>query len=139
MNPLARLFSRWSEPPHLRLGRRGEKLAAQFLRKRGYQILVRRFRGRRGEIDLACRCGDTLVFVEVKTRVSEEFGEPSAAVDSEKRKRITRTAREYLREIGNPDIPFRFDIVEVVMADSRRAADIRLQENAFPMETEYRY
>ena len=144
MNFLARCFGRIRKEnartaPHLVLGRRGERLAAGFLRRRGYKILVRRYRGRHGEIDLACRHDDTLVFVEVKTRASEEFGEPSAAVDADKQRNLSRTALEYLRGIGNPDIPIRFDIVEVVMADCRNAAEIRLQENAFTLPSSYYY
>lgn len=144
MNLLARFFGRTPtenecSAPHLVLGERGEQLAAKFLRKRGYKILVRRYKGRHGEIDLTCRHDDTLVFVEVKTRASEEFGEPSAAVDADKQRNLSRTALEYLRGIGNPDIPIRFDIVEVIMADRRWASEIRLQENAFVLPKSYYY
>ena len=67
---------------HLRLGARGEKLAARYLRRQGFKILYRNFRGRRGgEIDLVCRDRDTLVFVEVKTRTREDFGRPLDAVN----------------------------------------------------------
>ncbi len=125
--------------PHLALGERGEKLAERFLRERGYKILVRRYKGRHGEIDLVCRDDDILVFVEVKTRASEEYGAPSVAVDAEKQKNLTRTALEYLREIGNPEVQFRFDIVEVVMADKREASEIRLIQDAFTMSKGYRY
>jgi putative endonuclease len=124
---------------HLALGARGEKLAEKFLRKHGYKILVRRYKGRHGEIDLACRHADTLAFVEVKTRSSEEFGQPSEAVNADKQHNLSRTALEYLREIGNPNIAFRFDIVEVIMVDPRRAADIRLIENAFTLSKPYYY
>ena len=145
MNLLARFLRRarseggHSDAPHLALGKHGEQLAAQFLRKCGYKLLVRRFKGRHGEIDLVCRHNGTLVFVEVKTRTSEEFGEPSAAVDADKQRNLSRTALEYLRHIGNPDIPIRFDIVEVVMADRRRAAEIRVIENAFLLSGGYRF
>src|SRR6266851_7351009 len=102
---------------HLRRGARGEKLACGFLRRHGYKILYRNFRGRRGgEIDIVCRDNDTLVFVEVKTRGREDFGRPVEAVDREKRKRISRGALAWLRMLDNPDILFRFDVVEVVVA-----------------------
>ncbi len=84
---IAARLSRWrsrfspSKPAHLRLGARGEKLAARYLRRHGFKVLYRNFRGRHGgEIDLVCRERDTLVFVEVKTRTREDFGRPLEAV-----------------------------------------------------------
>src|SRR4029450_5587442 len=78
-------FSRWRTSPksgHLRRGARGEKLACRFLKRSGYKILLRNFRGRSGgEIDVVCRDNDTLVFVEVKTRGREDFGGPFGAVE----------------------------------------------------------
>src|SRR3979409_2286343 len=107
-----------SKPAHLRRGVRGEKLAGRFLRRRGYKILYRNFRGRRGgEIDIVCRDRDTLVFVEVKTRSREDFGRPLDAVDRDKRKRISRGGLAWLRLLDNPDILFRFDVVEVIIAE----------------------
>src|SRR5689334_8399187 len=106
-------FSRWKISPksgHLRRGARGEMLARRYLKRSGYKILFRNFRGRTGgEIDVVCRDKDTLVFVEVKTRSCEDFGRPVEAVDREKRKRISRGALAWLRMLDNPDILFRFD------------------------------
>src|SRR5205807_5727130 len=96
---IAALSSRWRSrfsrskelPEHLRRGARGEKLAGQFLRSQGYKILYRNFRDRTGgEIDIVCRDGDTLVFVEVKTRGNEEFGRPIEAVDRQKQLRVSK-------------------------------------------------
>src|SRR5438094_2340784 len=85
-------------PQHLRRGARGEKLACRFLRRNGYKILYRNFKGRSGgEIDVVCRDRDTLVFVEVKTRTREDFGRPIASVDREKQKRISRGCINWLR------------------------------------------
>src|SRR3982074_3542808 len=96
---IADLSNRWrshsssSPSPHLRLGARGENLACRFLRRNGYKILYRNFRGRTGgEIDVVCRDRDTLVFVEVKTRTHEDFGRPIEAVNQKKQKRISRSA-----------------------------------------------
>src|SRR5690348_15614770 len=103
---------------HLRRGARGEKLACRFLRRNGYKILYRNFRGRSGgEIDIVCRDNDTLVFVEVKTRTREDFGRPVAAVDRQKQKRISRGGLAWLRMLDNPDILFRFDVVEVIITE----------------------
>src|SRR6266702_2758327 len=129
-------FSRWrnlSKSSHLRRGVRGEKLAC------GYLILLRNFRGRTGgEIDVVCRDNDTLVFVEVKTRGGEDFGRPVEAVDREKRKRISRGALAWMRMLDNPDIFFRFDVVEVVIADDAKPR-VELIKNAFPLSKPYLY
>jgi putative endonuclease len=142
---IADLSNRWrsrsssSPPPHLRLGKRGENLACQFLRKNGYKILYRNFRGRTGgEIDVVCRDRDTLVFVEVKTRTSEDFGRPFDAVDRDKRKRISRGGLAWLRLLDNPDILFRFDVVEVVIAEGAEPR-LELLRNAFPLSEPYIY
>jgi putative endonuclease len=125
---IARLFSRSpsgssasaGEPEHLRLGRIGERLAGRHLRRRGYKVLYRNFRPLRGgEIDLVCREKKTLVFVEVKTRAPGGMGRPADAVDSAKEEAVIRGAQTWLRLLGNPDIPVRIDIVEVVLGSGR--------------------
>ena len=128
---IADLSNRWrsrfsrskgsSKPEHLRRGAIGEKLACRFLRRNGYKILYRNFRGRSGgEIDIVCRDRDTLVFVEVKTRTREDFGRPIEAVDRRKQKRISRGGLAWLRMLDNPDILFRFDVVEVIIAEDAK-------------------
>ncbi|PYK30301.1 MAG: YraN family protein [Verrucomicrobia bacterium] len=145
---IAALSSRWrnrfsrskdSSPEHLRRGRRGEKLACKYLRRRGYKILYRNFKDRTGgEIDIVCRDGDTLVFVEVKTRGDEEFGRPIEAVDRQKQFRISKGGLAWLRLLDNPDVIFRFDVVEVLMP---RDADPRFEliQNAFELSQPYLY
>ncbi len=142
---IAALSNRWrsrisrSDPEHLARGAAGERLAGRFLRRNGYKILYRNFRGRRGgEIDLVCRDGDVLVFVEVKTRSREDFGRPIDAVDQDKRKRISRGALAWLRMLDDPDILFRFDVVEVVTATGSEPR-IELIRNAFPLSEPYIY
>jgi putative endonuclease len=123
---------------HLQLGAQGEKLAARFLRRHGYKILYRNFRGRRGgEIDLVCRDGETLVFVEVKTRTSEEFGRPLETISRRQRQRIILGGLAWLRLLDNPDIAFRFDVVEVVMAQG--APRLELTRDAFRLPDRYIY
>ncbi len=112
-------------PAHLRrcpvsdntaaLGRFGEAAAASFLRTQGMKVLVRRFRSKSGEIDLVCREGKGLVFVEVKARTRADFGRPEEAVERDQERRIVRAAMDYLRLIGDPPVAFRFDIVEVYL------------------------
>jgi putative endonuclease len=135
-------FSRFkdsSRSPHLRRGALGEKLAGKFLRKKGYKILYRNFRGHSGgEIDIVARDADTLVFVEVKTRGGEAFGRPVAAVDREKRRRIARGGLAWLRMLDNPEILFRFDVVEIVVADGAKPR-LELIRNAFQLPKPYIY
>jgi putative endonuclease len=126
-------------PEHLRRGTRGEKLACKFLRGHGYKILYRNFKDRRGgEIDLVCRDGDTLVFVEVKTRSDEEFGRPIEAVDRQKQLRISKGGLAWLRLLDNPDITFRFDVVEVLFPEEREP-QLELVQNAFELSQPYIY
>ena len=120
------------------LGERGEKVAENFLRRRGYKILVRRFKARGGEIDLVCRHKDWLVFVEVKTRKSEQYGAPSEAVTREKQRHASKTALEYLHLLGNPQIHWRFDVVEVIMPDDA-TPECRLIQNAFDLSEPFVY
>ena len=146
---IADLLNRWrnrfsllmnsSNAVHLRRGAHGEKLACRFLRRNGYKILYRNFKGRSGgEIDVVCRDNDTLVFVEVKTRTREDFGRPVAAVDRQKQKRISRGGLAWLRMLDNPDILFRFDVVEVIVADDAKPR-LELIKNAFQLSKPYLY
>jgi putative endonuclease len=125
---------------HLHLGARGEKLAARHLRRHGYKILYRNFRGREGgEIDLVCRDRDTLVFVEVKTRTREDFGRPLEAVRRDKQRRLSLGALAWLRLLGNPEVLFRFDVVEVVIAPDAAPIRVELVRNAFQLAEPYIY
>ncbi len=141
---LSRWFQSWSQrfqlrrAPHLRRGARGETLACRHLRRHGYKVLYRNFRGRTGgEIDIVCRDGDTLVFVEVKSRASEDFGRPFETIRADQRQRISRGALAWLRLLDNPDITFRFDVVEVVF-DAKQPR-LELIQNAFGLSEPLRY
>lgn len=125
-------------PLHLQLGQMGERGARQYLKRQGLKFLTANFRTERGEIDLIFRERDCLVFVEVKTRSSEEWSRPAAAVDAERRGRLTRAGLDYLRLLRNPKVKIRFDIVEVLVADGS-IREIRHLPNSFPMERPYRY
>jgi putative endonuclease len=128
-----------SRPEHLRLGTRGEKLACRFLRRNGYKVLYRNFRGRSGgEIDIVCRDKDMLVFVEVKTRTRQDFGRPFDAVDRNKQRRIARGGLAWLRLLDNPDILFRFDVVEVIIVEDAQPR-FELLRNAFALPEPYIY
>ncbi|MGQ9633607.1 MAG: YraN family protein [Bryobacteraceae bacterium] len=117
-------------PASQALGERGEDLAHRFLQSLGMVVVARRYRppGGHGEIDLVCRDGDTLVFVEVKTRSTEEFGSPGRAVDGAKQDALIRAARHYVRRSGTCWDSVRFDIVEVILS---RHPQIDHRKNAF--------
>jgi putative endonuclease len=111
--------------PHLDLGRRGERLAADYLRTLGFELVASNFklgvgRNRRGavvqaEIDLVAYEGPLLCFVEVKTRASDWFAAPEANVDLRKQRQITRAARAYRRLLGLQTAPHRYDVVTVLL------------------------
>lgn len=133
------LFKRRSMPQHLETGAWGEKLAADFLKRKGYRILGCRVRvGTRDEFDIIATHHKSLVFVEVKTRTSETFGRPITAIRQGKRHRMSRAAVRYLKKLKNPRVCFRFDVIEVIgRMHAVEAPIIRHVENAFPLERRY--
>lgn len=116
--------------PDFAAGRRGEDLAHRFLCRQGFTIVARNYRPRAGagEIDLVGWEKDQLVFVEVKTRATSEFGMPETAVDTEKQVYLARAARDYLRRAHVDWGTARFDIVSIVLT---KPPEIRLIRDAF--------
>ncbi len=131
-------LSRDDRPEHLRRGQLGEQAAKQYLRRAGLKFLAANFRSPRGEIDLVFREGDCLVFVEVKTRSSEEWNRPAAAVNAPKRRRLSQAALDYLKLLKEPRVKVRFDIVEVLLRDGA-VGQVRHLPNTFPLSQPYRY
>ena len=122
------------------VGATGEHLAAQFLSKAGYRLVLSNFKvpvGRNtrgaivtGEIDLIAYDEDNLCFVEVKTRSSDEFASPLAAVDLRKQRQIVRTARVYRKLYHLPNAKIRYDVISIVLAEKTRP-EIELFKNYF--------
>ena len=122
-------FTKPSSPdglaPHLLLGQRGERLAAEYLETLGYRLVVSNFtmpigrnlRGAivQGEIDLIAYEASTLCFIEIKTRASDWFAAPSANVDLRKQRQIARVARGYRRMFDLFGEPYRYDVVSVIL------------------------
>ena len=110
---------RRSRPPDA--GRLGEDMAHRYLRDHGCTVVARNYRTRSGsgELDLVVWHGPTLVFVEVKTRATADFGDPDRAVDEEKRRRLRRAALDYSRRAGVEWERTRFDIVAIVLSRPR--------------------
>jgi putative endonuclease len=122
MNPMIRAFwSRW-------LGDRGEREAARVLRRAGLRILLRGYRTDQGEVDLIARDGDTLVFVEVKSR---SRGEPAEAVTPEKQRRLTMAALHFLKRHDLLEQRCRFDVVAIVWPEGRQPASVEHLRDAF--------
>ena len=123
----------WSRGPLTRkaLGALGERHAARLLRAKGMRLLEGNFRARRGEIDLIARDRDVLVFVEVRTRTSEESLSPLASVDARKQGHIARAARAYRRARRLPECYCRYDVVEVIATPAGQVRDVRHIEGAF--------
>jgi putative endonuclease len=117
--------------PRQSVGRRGEEEAERFLRKHGFSILDRNARSRLGEIDLVARAGQTLVFVEVKTRREGEGDSPEAAVTPAKQRRLGRLAQQYLKLKRLGEVPCRFDVVAVTLDARDRVTALRHLPGAF--------
>jgi putative endonuclease len=119
----------WTAPKPL--GRRGEDAAARYLARLGYVIVARGHRDKIGEIDLIAVDGRTIVFVEVKTRTTDQKGMPAEAVDLEKQRRLTRLAMAYLKRHDLLECRVRFDVVAVTWPAKGRRPTIEHFRNAF--------
>lgn len=117
-----------NDPRHT-LGKSGESLACEELRRRGYEILETRYRTRYGEIDIIARDGQTTVFVEVKTRSGLRFGDGADAVTAWKQRRIAKMAVDYVSRQRLHDTPCRFDVVAVDISGGEQR--IEVYSNAF--------
>lgn len=99
--------------PRRRFGNKAENLAARFFVSKGYKILKRQYRTRGGEIDLIARDGNEIVFIEVKARVSNDFGYPEESVTQSKLDKIQRTAEMYLSKYRMTSVAYRIEVVAI--------------------------
>lgn len=118
----------------IRTGKRGEDIAVDHLRQQGYQILERNYRCPLGEIDIVARDQDVIVFVEVKSRQTEAFGDPEMAVGKTKQKKIALMAMYYLANKYCSSLNARFDVVAVKILPHRQ--EVKLIRDAFALETD---
>ncbi len=109
-------------------GNKGEKIAKDYLVNKGYSILATNYRARKAEIDIICKVGSTVVFVEVKTRTSTKYGQPEEFVNEAKTAKIMEGAEAYMIE-NNWEGAIRFDIISVLMRDGK--TEIKHFEDAF--------
>jgi putative endonuclease len=113
------------------LGKKGEEKALRFLKKKGYRIIENNYVCKMGEMDIIAREKDTLVFVEVKTRTSTEFGPPQLAVNSSKQRQLSKVALNYLKEKKLEDVKARFDVVAILLEQKKE--EIELIRDAFDL------
>lgn len=122
---------------NLFLGKSGEKTAADFLKENGYKILSQNYKTKLGEVDIVAKDRDTFCFVEVKTRHSDKFGLPLEAVNSAKKRQVSKAALNFLKTNNLLDKKARFDVVSVVCADDKPKVD--LIKNAFELDERFSY
>lgn len=115
------------------IGAAGEELAASYLKRKGYRILERNYRWRRGEIDVVAEKERIMVFVEVKTARQPFFGAPESWVDEHKQRQIGRAAQHYLFEREIADVDCRFDVIAITRERGRW--NVEHIENAFWLES----
>ncbi len=112
------------------VGKLGEKLALRHLKKRGYRILDRNFRCRRGEIDIVTTQKDYLVFVEVRTKTTAAFGTPEESITQTKKDHLIATALTYISEHQKLPPLWRIDVVAVELDQKGKSKRIEIIENA---------
>jgi len=108
----------------------GERLAKDFVKKRGYRILETNYRCPEGEIDIVAKDKDCLVFIEVRTKTSREFGSPEESITPVKRERMRATAAYYRQSHSNLPPFWRIDMVAVELDQRGKLSRIELIENA---------
>jgi putative endonuclease len=136
---IEKLIKRGNEPAHLKAGRWGEQLAVRFLKNQHYKIVGKRVRvGKRDELDIIAEHAGVLIFVEVKTRKNENYGRPFSAVNTAKRKHISRAAITYIKQKRIEPDHIRFDVIEVIGEPDGDTPEIRHIENAFPLDSAYK-
>jgi putative endonuclease len=131
LSDAARQFKeRRSLSPSLAMGRRGEDLAHRYLKSAGFLVLARNYRPAPGEaeVDIVARDGEIVVFVEVKSRATDEFGSPDRAIGEDKKRRIVAAARSYATRAGIDWSQVRFDTISIVFD---KAPSIVHQQDAF--------
>lgn len=127
--------SRRKPDPRRSLGQAAEAAAAEWLGRRGYEILERNYRCRAGEIDIIARNDGELVFIEARSRSNLEFGLPEESVGRAKRRKLRQVAAWYLKERGQSDAFCRFDVIGILRVPAEKGADeswrFQLYQNAF--------
>ena len=105
-------------------GRDAETATGAWLEAQGFRVLARNHRTKAGEVDLICQEGDTLCFVEVRSRASEEHGTPAETITRDKARKVARAAEDWTLRNGAEERPIRFDVVAVTLTDGRPSYEL---------------
>jgi putative endonuclease len=117
------------------LGARGEAHAAKFLRKKGYRIIVRNRRHKKGEIDLIAMNREYLVFVEVRTRASEDFMPPEMSIRKDKRDMVRKTAQRLIRKHKTAGLTPRIDVIAIIWPNgAKEPSELRHHQGVIPLQ-----
>lgn len=111
----------------INLGKHGEDLATVFLKQKGFQIITRNYRQKTGEVDIIAKDGDTLIFIEVKTRSSLLFGQPFEAVTKKKQTQLNRIALDYMTRNKINNQAARFDVISILIEQNKKPKIEHLQ------------
>jgi putative endonuclease len=112
------------------IGKEGEDLAAEYISKKGYEILERNYHYGHGEIDIIAKKNGVLVFIEVKSRINLEYGEPEYAINKKKIQQIKKMAELYLFDKEKEEVDCRFDVIAILL-EPKSSPQITHYENAF--------
>jgi len=108
-------ISKKAKAAHIKLGKRGEKLALKYLYTKNIEPLLCNYKVKCGEIDIIARDGDEICFIEVKTRRNTTRSRPSEGLSKAQELRISQAANSYLYAINNPEVIYRFDLIEIII------------------------
>lgn len=121
------------------LGDKGERAAVKLLKANGYSILSRQYRTDLGEIDIIALDGETVVFIEVKTRKSDSKGQPFEAVTLQKQRQLTRLAGTFLKQHQLLNQAARFDVISIIWQSDQSVPEIEHYQNAFSASGDYQF
>ncbi len=119
------------------LGIKGEAIALNYLKQKGYKIIGWNYRGRLGEIDIIAKDREYLCFIEVKTRSDNEKGSPEEAINRAKIRKISQNALEYIMKNNVNDCDMRFDVVAIYLGNPQENVKVNLIKNAFELKAQY--
>ena len=119
------------------VGNKGESLAEDYIKRKGYNIIQRNYRCRLGEIDIIAKDDDTIVFIEVRTKQNENFGTPQDSVTSTKMSKISKTALSFIHEKNLSGFSYRFDFIAITFSQGK--PNIEHIENAFMPNGRYMF
>jgi putative endonuclease len=117
--------------PRKETGRRGEDMAAGYLVSKGWELVARNWATNLGELDIVANDGLHVVFVEVRTTTSNQFGLGFQSVDYRKQQQVRRLATQFLQQQQMGDLPLRFDVISVLLSKEREFVDLQHLEGVF--------